>query len=233
VVPALLTVVALGAGLWVLSKVDFGAVAPKNDAGKQEEVPPAVAERPAATAANVARTARRANSDIPSSGAAKDADVVTKLVGPSLQVAPAGLEAAYSAPSARSEQAPLPSVPGVAGVEDAPAALAPLLPPRTLVASETNKIYSRDDSDVQPPTMRYPQLPAPLLISSSGSDLVNRMEILVAADGSVERVRLVGIPARMPDMMLLSGAKLWRFSPALKDGEPVRYRTFVTWSGFP
>jgi hypothetical protein len=37
----------------------------------------------------------------------------------------------------------------------------------------------------------------------------------------------------MPDMMLLSGAKLWKFTPAYKDGEPVRYRTVLTWKGFP
>ena len=33
-------------------------------------------------------------------------------------------------------------------------------------------------------------------------------------------MQLVDGPTRMPDMMLLSGAKTWRFSPAIKDGEP-------------
>jgi hypothetical protein len=37
----------------------------------------------------------------------------------------------------------------------------------------------------------------------------------------------------MADMMLLSGAKLWRFSPAVKDGKPVRYRTTLSWTVFP
>jgi hypothetical protein len=29
--------------------------------------------------------------------------------------------------------------------------------------------------------------------------------------------------------MLLSRAKLWKFSPAIRDGRPVRYRLVVTW----
>ena len=52
-------------------------------------------------------------------------------------------------------------------------------------------------------------------------------------DGSVERVQLVGDPSRMPDMMLLSGAKTWRFAPATKDGEAVRYQEILTWMGRP
>lgn len=94
-------------------------------------------------------------------------------------------------------------------------------------------IYSHEDVNVQPPVMMYPQLPPPFMVSSAGTGVVNRMELVVAADGSVERVRLVNGPTRMPDMMLLSGAKLWKFTPAFKNGEPVRYRTMVTWSGFP
>ena len=33
----------------------------------------------------------------------------------------------------------------------------------------------------------------------------------------------------LPDMMLLSAAKDWRFEPALKDGRPVRYRLTFNW----
>jgi hypothetical protein len=95
-------------------------------------------------------------------------------------------------------------------------------------------IYSEDDPDVQPPVMLYPALPPPVFFAINAETVVlNRMELVIAADGSVERVRLVNGPTRMPDMMLLSGAKLWRFTPAVKDGVPVRYRTTVTWSGFP
>jgi len=45
----------------------------------------------------------------------------------------------------------------------------------------------------------------------------------------VQQVKLAAPPKRMTDMLLLSGAKTWRFTPALKDGQPVRYRTVVSW----
>ena len=101
------------------------------------------------------------------------------------------------------------------------------------VAAISAAIYSNDDADVQPPVMLYPQLPPLLMVGSASEGLVNRMELVVASDGSVERVRLVSAPKRMADMMLLSGAKLWKFTPAVKDGVPVRYRTMVSWTVFP
>jgi len=93
-------------------------------------------------------------------------------------------------------------------------------------------VYSRTDLDVRPPLLLYPQLPPPLL-AERRAGVVNSMEIVVSESGSVVQVRLVEGPRRMPDMMLLSGAKMWRFKPAVKDGEPVRYRTVVSWSGIP
>jgi hypothetical protein len=100
--------------------------------------------------------------------------------------------------------------------------------------SEVKTIYSSADVDVEPPVMMYPSLPPAMFVARNADVVVvNRMELVIAADGSVERVRLVNGPTRMPDMMLLSGAKLWKFTPAVKDGVPVRYRTTVTWTGFP
>ena len=93
-------------------------------------------------------------------------------------------------------------------------------------------IYSSNDPDVRPPVLLYPQLPAPLM-ADRRPEAVNRMELVVSESGTVEHVRLVAGPRRMPDMMLLSGAKMWRFRPAVKDGEPVRYRTVVSWIGVP
>ena len=45
-----------------------------------------------------------------------------------------------------------------------------------------------------------------------------------APEGGVERVRLTSKPRRLVDVMELSAAKAWKFDPALKDGQPVRYR---------
>jgi TonB family protein len=91
-------------------------------------------------------------------------------------------------------------------------------------------VYSSADEDVNPPRMLYPQLPPPLL---SGSNKVSVMEIVVSDDGTVERVKLLSRPQRMTDMMLLSGAKTWKFAPASKDGQTVRYRMAVSWATNP
>jgi hypothetical protein len=37
----------------------------------------------------------------------------------------------------------------------------------------------------------------------------------------------------MTDMLLLSGAKTWKFTPAMKEGVPVRYRTTISWEITP
>jgi outer membrane biosynthesis protein TonB len=114
-------------------------------------------------------------------------------------------------------------------------AMAPAVPSadRASKTELANAIYSRDDSEVQPPVMLYPQMPPPLIVGGPPEGIVNSMELVIAPDGSVERVRLISAPRRMADMMLLSGAKLWRFSPAVKDGKPVRYRTTLSWTVFP
>jgi len=58
---------------------------------------------------------------------------------------------------------------------------------------------------------------------------VNTMEVVISKLGRVEEARLTAPPKRMTDMLLLSGAKMWKFTPAMKDGQPVRYRTMVSW----
>jgi hypothetical protein len=94
-----------------------------------------------------------------------------------------------------------------------------------------NAIYSISDSDVIPPVLRFAQLPTQFL-SGIRPDM-NTMEVVVSAAGTVERVRLISTPKRMPDMMLLSGAKSWEFEPATKDGRAVRYRLELSWTATP
>jgi len=91
-------------------------------------------------------------------------------------------------------------------------------------------LYSSADRDVEPPALVFPQLTPPLVRAGTSVTAMNRMVVVVSPEGTVERVQLVEGPARMVDMMLLSGAKTWRFTPAFKDGEPVRYRTVISWA---
>jgi hypothetical protein len=44
---------------------------------------------------------------------------------------------------------------------------------------------------------------------------------------------MVRVPQRMPDTFVLSRAKVWKFTPAMKDGRPVRYRLLLTWEVNP
>jgi len=75
------------------------------------------------------------------------------------------------------------------------------------------------------------ELPRPTV--PGWSTATNTMELIIAENGSVERVKLLTAPQRMPDVMLLSRAKLWKFAPAVKDGHPVRYRLVMTWEVNP
>jgi len=154
------------------------------------------------------------------------ADVAPKasalLFDPSTIRAPEARSNVPEAPARETTTSTVPSVPVSSEYVVAP------------LEGATTTIYSPADTDVQPPVMIYPSLPPPIFVArNADAVVVNRMELVISADGTVERVRLVNGPWRMPDMMLLSGAKLWKFSPAVKNGTPVRYRTTVTWTGFP
>ncbi|HEY6615264.1 MAG TPA: hypothetical protein VIZ32_12120 [Vicinamibacterales bacterium] len=101
------------------------------------------------------------------------------------------------------------------------------------LAPESSPVYSSVDSSVDPPVLSFPQLIPQVVGPGASSSTLNRMVVIVSAEGTVERVQLVEGPARMPDMMMLSGVKTWRFTPAFKDGEPVRYRTVISWAALP
>ena len=89
-------------------------------------------------------------------------------------------------------------------------------------------VYDASSPEVVPPV----PMDAKALPPNTGENgsAQNRMELLVGANGRVEGVRMASRPARMSDMMMLSGAKNWVFRPATKDGKPVRYRLPITWS---
>jgi len=103
---------------------------------------------------------------------------------------------------------------------DEPAVLAP-----------DTTIYSEADRDVRPPVVLSSELPRPTFLE--WTTRTNVMELIISETGAVERARLIVAPQRMPDMMLLSRAKLWTFGPAVKDGRPVRYRLVLKWEVNP
>jgi len=97
----------------------------------------------------------------------------------------------------------------------------------TVFADET--IYSSADARVEPPVMSYPQLPQ-VPPDFTDADRVNALEVVIGEDGLVQSVRLLSAPRRLTDMMLLSAAGNWRFTPATLDGVSVPYRTAIRWA---
>jgi hypothetical protein len=92
-------------------------------------------------------------------------------------------------------------------------------------------LYSKDDEDVRPPQLLYEQLPSPTI--GGWTTRTNVIEVIVSETGAVERARFMATPQRMPDTFILSRAKVWNFSPAMKDGRPVRYRLLLSWEVNP
>jgi hypothetical protein len=104
-----------------------------------------------------------------------------------------------------------------AAIEPVAEPIAVELPPEV----DPSIVYSEIDQTVEPPRLVSRALPRRL--PSGGSDAAT-VEVVISAEGGVERVRLTSAPRRLVDVMELSAAKAWQFDPALKDGQPVRYR---------
>jgi hypothetical protein len=86
-------------------------------------------------------------------------------------------------------------------------------------------VYAAGDPDVRPPALLRQQLPSG---PPPGLDLgdVGVLELVVNTRGEVESARLV-TTGRFQERMIVAAAKTWKFSPAVKDGQPVKYRTRV------
>lgn len=89
-------------------------------------------------------------------------------------------------------------------------------------------VYSWTSPDVEPPRLTYPGMPRsafPPLTEEAISGPY--FEVLVDQTGAVEAVRMHGQAAPGETIyqyrMLLAAAKAWRFTPAMRDGQPVRY----------
>jgi hypothetical protein len=96
----------------------------------------------------------------------------------------------------------------------------------------TTMTYSVRDLDVAPPIPVLPRLLAGLRPSSPGVRLdALQIAAVVEPDGTVYSVTAVNAPQNMSEFVLLSSAlavvKSWEFTPATKDGAPVRYQLIV------
>ena len=83
------------------------------------------------------------------------------------------------------------------------------------------RVYTADDADVEPPTMRRPQLQMERRSDTVPSD--SYVEVVVDERGEVTQVRLRSSDLSLNDRMIVAAAKAWQFEPAMKDGRPVKY----------
>lgn len=93
-------------------------------------------------------------------------------------------------------------------------------------AAKDSNVFSSEDADVQPPRLVRPQLPSEPPPGTPEQD-VGTLELLVDESGAVRHVRLISPRNRYQERMLVAAAKAWKFLPALRNGEPVKYRTRV------
>lgn len=91
-------------------------------------------------------------------------------------------------------------------------------------------VYSSAQPDVVPPTLIRSQMPQ-VPIRGVPITAPGVLEIVVGDDGQVVSARLVPRSNRYQDRMMVSAAKTWRFAPARRYGQPVRYRLEmpITW----
>lgn len=117
---------------------------------------------------------------------------------------------------------------GAAGV-DATMRAGTLIPQHDDSAVDSSIIYSSTDREITPPVaMRSPGIATG---HGDGDQHVLSIEILVNETGGVESVRGRPQPATLgaalQSNLALQVVKTWRFSPARKEGQPVKYRTTV------
>jgi hypothetical protein len=91
----------------------------------------------------------------------------------------------------------------------------------TLSTTAGGPVYSSGDEGVTEPVALRVYLPDPP--SDTPPRRLGVLVIVVNGEGAVESVRLESPSNRYHDRFWVSVAKTWRFRPALKDGQPVRF----------
>jgi len=81
-------------------------------------------------------------------------------------------------------------------------------------------VYSAGEPDVTPARLTRAQLPQ----EPSPNSETGYFDMVIDERGEVESVKLLSPTRRYQDRMLVAAAKAWKFTPALLNGTPVKYR---------
>ena len=99
--------------------------------------------------------------------------------------------------------------------------------PREAPKGPAARIYGPSDTDVIPPVpirQDMPRWPASYLPAGNPDGVI---EVIVAETGAVESAVIRQSLNTFYDAQLLQAAKTWRYQPAMKGGQAVRYRRLV------
>ncbi len=113
---------------------------------------------------------------------------------------------------------------------DGAAAPGPAAAPPAQTAEQRVAIYSANDTDVTPPVEISRRMPpwAPPAIMARSAQYQGTLEIVVDEQGTVASAAMIRPTIESYDLTLLEAARKWRFEPASRHGEPVKYRmTYV------
>jgi TonB family protein len=119
----------------------------------------------------------------------------------------------------------------------AQAAAEPAPPPPAPAASASSdlvvtkiRVYSAEDQDVRPPVERERFMPPwvpPAAMARSGREYRGEIEVVIDETGRVEQARVTRPTIEAYDVMLIGATRRWRFEPARRGAETVKYvRTF-------
>jgi TonB family protein len=98
--------------------------------------------------------------------------------------------------------------------------------PRPATAIPSVPVYTALDPTVKPPVELRRQMPrwTPANRAMATMTLSGLLEVVIDETGTVMSANMAKPVTPTYDQVLLQATRTWRFSPALKDGKPVRYR---------
>ena len=136
----------------------------------------------------------------------------------------ADAEATAAAAAAATAARPAPPPP------DLPTASAPATPPAASTTPPAGSaIYSADDKDVTPPVDSVRKMPVwdPPLPALRKMYHRGVLEVVVDEAGNVKEATMREAVSPFYDPALVAAAKQWKFKPAMKDGQPVKFRKLI------
>jgi hypothetical protein len=180
---------------------------------------------------------------VPPENVSKFSEIPTRPPAPAVPAAARSRSARDArSPESKGEGAPPPRPAGTDNARPsapvtAPRAAAPAVETsiRPIADRPDGPMYEAGSAGVTPPALLTPNV-EPLPPPGRRNAAVPAVQIIVDADGTVEMASATFMPTTIGDNLLmtnaLSVAKTWRFTPAEKDGRPVKYRLFVPLSAF-